>query len=364
MRLELQADYLAGVWAHYGQEKFNFIEPGDIESAITSANAIGDDRLQKRSTGFTSPENYTHGTSEQRVSWFRRGLETGDLSMLKRSSRCPTTSYRSPPGDRLARKMMSTPAWTSLEEGGSAMSLEAIGWYTSIFAWLFFTGIGIPPCPEEAGILYAASVAALQPSVHWWLAWPITGQGIVCADMVLLPIGRFWGHHLFEYRWVQYVVSLERRAIESRFEQHGVKILLLARLLPPLRTGVFVTAGAIRYSFLPFLLADMAYAVVGVGVFFLGSKWIIGLISLGGHWLVYIGLGGIVYLLYRYFRYLRERAEAESPRTRLGAGDARAGGEGWPGHGRRRGHQGRRRTRSPRGGRDRQGGISTPAPLE
>jgi hypothetical protein len=83
VRLELQADYLAGVWAHYGQEKFRFIEEGDIESAIKSANAIGDDRLQKRSTGFVSPERFTHGTSAQRVKWFRRGLESGDLSRLK-----------------------------------------------------------------------------------------------------------------------------------------------------------------------------------------------------------------------------------------------------------------------------------------
>jgi len=79
VRLELQADYLAGVWAHYGQQKFNFIEPGDVESAIESANAIGDDRLQKRSTGFTSPEKYTHGTSKQRVRWFNQGLETGSV---------------------------------------------------------------------------------------------------------------------------------------------------------------------------------------------------------------------------------------------------------------------------------------------
>ena len=83
VRLELQADYLAGVWAHHGQKKFHFIETGDIESAIKSANAIGDDRLQKRARGFTSPESYTHGTSEQRVKWFRRGLETGDLRRLE-----------------------------------------------------------------------------------------------------------------------------------------------------------------------------------------------------------------------------------------------------------------------------------------
>jgi predicted metalloprotease len=83
VRLELQADYLAGVWAHYGQEKFRFIEEGDVDSAIQSAQAIGDDRLQKRATGFTSPEKYTHGTSAQRVKWFRVGLLTGDLSKLK-----------------------------------------------------------------------------------------------------------------------------------------------------------------------------------------------------------------------------------------------------------------------------------------
>src|SRR5262249_1221941 len=84
VRLELQADYLAGVWAHYGQKKFNFIEPGDVESAIKSANAIGDDRLQKQATGFVSPEKFTQGTSAQRVKWFRRGLETGDMSLLRK----------------------------------------------------------------------------------------------------------------------------------------------------------------------------------------------------------------------------------------------------------------------------------------
>ncbi len=83
VRLELQADYLAGVWAHYGQEKFNFIEPGDVEAAITSANAIGDDRLQKRSQGFTSPEQYTHGTSAQRTKWFRLGLQSGSIERMK-----------------------------------------------------------------------------------------------------------------------------------------------------------------------------------------------------------------------------------------------------------------------------------------
>lgn len=80
VRLELMADYLAGVWAHHGQKKFKFIEPGDIEAAITSARAIGDDRLQRRSGGFVHPEKFTHGTSRQRVYFFRKGFDTGDAS--------------------------------------------------------------------------------------------------------------------------------------------------------------------------------------------------------------------------------------------------------------------------------------------
>ena len=83
VRLELQADYFAGVWAHYGQKMFNFIEPGDVESAIKTVNAIGDDRLQRRAGGFVHPEKFTHGTSAQRVRWFREGMRTGDVSEQK-----------------------------------------------------------------------------------------------------------------------------------------------------------------------------------------------------------------------------------------------------------------------------------------
>jgi predicted metalloprotease len=89
VRLELQADYLAGVWANHGQQTFHFLESGDVESAIKTANSIGDDRLQKRATGFTSPEKYTHGTSAQRVKWFRRGFETGDLREMKKIFEMP-----------------------------------------------------------------------------------------------------------------------------------------------------------------------------------------------------------------------------------------------------------------------------------
>ncbi len=77
--LELQADFYAGVWAHHAQEMKNILEPGDMEEALRAANAIGDDRLQKQSQGHVVPDAFTHGTSAQRMFWFRKGFETGDL---------------------------------------------------------------------------------------------------------------------------------------------------------------------------------------------------------------------------------------------------------------------------------------------
>lgn len=78
VRLELQADFLAGVWAHHAQNMNNIIEPGDFEEALNAASAIGDDRLQKKFQGQVVPDAFTHGTSEQRMRWFKKGFETGD----------------------------------------------------------------------------------------------------------------------------------------------------------------------------------------------------------------------------------------------------------------------------------------------
>lgn len=78
VKLELQADFLAGVWAHYADQMKNVIEPGDIEEALNAASQIGDDRLQKRFQGQVVPDSFTHGSSEQRVRWFKKGYETGD----------------------------------------------------------------------------------------------------------------------------------------------------------------------------------------------------------------------------------------------------------------------------------------------
>ncbi|MGE0610276.1 MAG: neutral zinc metallopeptidase [Pirellulales bacterium] len=89
VRLELQADFLAGVWAHHAQQAKGFLEPGDLEEALTAANAIGDDKLQQQGQGYVRPDSFTHGTSAQRVRWFRRGFDTGDLSLMDELFKLP-----------------------------------------------------------------------------------------------------------------------------------------------------------------------------------------------------------------------------------------------------------------------------------
>ncbi|WP_343304842.1 neutral zinc metallopeptidase [Chitinophaga niabensis] len=79
VKLELQADFFAGVWANHAQKMQNILEAGDIEEALNAANAIGDDRLQKQSRGVVVPDAFTHGTSAQRMYWFKKGFETGDV---------------------------------------------------------------------------------------------------------------------------------------------------------------------------------------------------------------------------------------------------------------------------------------------
>jgi predicted metalloprotease len=86
VRQELQADCFSGVWAHHAQARHDWLEPGDIEEALNTAAAIGDDRLQRQSRGTVVPDSFTHGTSEQRVRWFRIGFESGQFH------RCDTFS--------------------------------------------------------------------------------------------------------------------------------------------------------------------------------------------------------------------------------------------------------------------------------
>jgi uncharacterized protein len=78
VKLELQADFLAGVWAYHANQLKKILEPGDIEAALNAASAIGDDRLQQQAQGYVVPDAFTHGTSKQRMYWFKKGFDTGD----------------------------------------------------------------------------------------------------------------------------------------------------------------------------------------------------------------------------------------------------------------------------------------------
>ena len=80
VRLELQADFFAGVWAHYEKQMFSSIEKGDLEEALNCASVIGDDYIQKRSQGYVVEESFTHGTAAQRNRWLKKGMDTGDIS--------------------------------------------------------------------------------------------------------------------------------------------------------------------------------------------------------------------------------------------------------------------------------------------
>ncbi|MGB4548089.1 MAG: neutral zinc metallopeptidase [Syntrophales bacterium] len=90
VRTELQADCFAGLWAHHADKSRHILEEGDIEEALNAASSIGDDRIQKQTRGYVVPDSFTHGSSEQRVRWFRRGLETGDFAQ------CNTFQVRNP----------------------------------------------------------------------------------------------------------------------------------------------------------------------------------------------------------------------------------------------------------------------------
>jgi uncharacterized protein len=90
VRVELQADCLAGVWANRAQQKHDFLEPGDVDQALQTASAIGDDRLQKEMQGYVVPDAFTHGSSAQRKRWFSNGFTSGQLAA------CDTMSAATP----------------------------------------------------------------------------------------------------------------------------------------------------------------------------------------------------------------------------------------------------------------------------
>lgn len=89
VRLELQADFLAGVWAHHTQKQKRVLDPGDLDEALNAAGQIGDDTLQKKARGRVAPDLFTHGTAKQRIRWFQKGFETGDVRLLEQFFKLP-----------------------------------------------------------------------------------------------------------------------------------------------------------------------------------------------------------------------------------------------------------------------------------
>ena len=188
--------------------------------------------------------------------------------------------------------------------------------YFGITAVLFLTGIGLPPLPEELPVIIAGGMAS-EGYFRWYLAWAACVVGIVICDLFLYGVGRFGGRRLFENRLIARFVHPERRGkIEDGFHRHGIKILLTARLVPGIRTGVYMTAGAIHYPWMKFLLADAVYAVPGVGFLFFLSYWsyawvkdvVLGRLDEFRHMLLAgVVLAAIAYAIYRYVLFIRKR---------------------------------------------------------
>jgi len=143
------------------------------------------------------------------------------------------------------------------------------------FCLLVAAGIGFP-MPEELPVVGAGLWVGKSPELWPWslLALPVCILGVVISDGLLYGIGRWYGPRLLEYRWVARLMPPEKRArIENNFHEYGVKILLFARILPGIRSPIFITAGIMRLPLRRFLLADGIYAIPGVSLLFFLAFW-------------------------------------------------------------------------------------------
>ncbi|HYH69281.1 MAG TPA: DedA family protein, partial [Urbifossiella sp.] len=142
--------------------------------------------------------------------------------------------------------------------------------YVGIFLALLASGCGFP-LPEELPVIMAGIIVGHDgTTLKWYIMLPVVIAGVVIGDGFLYGMGRFWGERLLNIRWVQrHLVPPDKRAeIEKNFHDRGIMVLLFARLLPGIRTPIFVMAGVLRVPFGRFLLADGLYAIPGVNVLF------------------------------------------------------------------------------------------------
>jgi membrane protein DedA with SNARE-associated domain len=149
---------------------------------------------------------------------------------------------------------------------------SAIFWYSlAAFGALILGGMGLPPIPEEGVVVAAGAWVASTPE-YWpynWIILPVCIAGILVSDMMLFGIGRYWGTRLLEHRWLaRFLTPDKRRQIQHNFQHYGIKILLLVRWIPGIRSPLFLTAGTMRLPFVRFVVADAIAAACGHALLF------------------------------------------------------------------------------------------------
>jgi membrane protein DedA with SNARE-associated domain len=158
------------------------------------------------------------------------------------------------------------------------VNLSALSVYAGIFAALVAAGVGFP-MPEELPIVTAGAFLGQTaddppPGLYGWALLLVCVTGVVLSDLLLYLVGRVWGLRLLRLHFVAGILPVTRlQRIRRGFARHGVLILLVARLLPGVRTAVFLSAGILRLPWKRFLLADGLYAVPGVSLLFLLAYW-------------------------------------------------------------------------------------------
>jgi membrane protein DedA with SNARE-associated domain len=168
--------------------------------------------------------------------------------------------------DRVPTKSTRGPTW---------MDAAELWQYIGVFTALTISALGVP-IPEEVPIITAGVLVGHgDTSVKWWIMLPVCIAGVVLCDILLYLIGRFYGKRLLEWKWFERKVisKANQTRITNNFHEYGIVILLVARLMPGVRTPMFLMSGIIHLPFRKFLFADAIYAIPGVNLLFWLSYW-------------------------------------------------------------------------------------------
>jgi len=149
-------------------------------------------------------------------------------------------------------------------------------WYClTAFVFLVLGGVGLPPIPEEGVVVAAGVWVASEPKdLYRWAILPVCIAGILLSDFVLYSIGRHFGSHLLEHKWLARFLTPEKlERIQNNFHRYGIKVLLFVRWIPGIRSPLFLTAGTMRLPVLRFVVADAIAAAAGHTLLFMLSFW-------------------------------------------------------------------------------------------